>query len=510
MMKKNQFIPLILVAILSSAITLAAYKMTGLDKNLVVFEEVKANKDSDSLIKLTKKDKASSDRTIDLSLDFTEIAKKTTPSVVHITTTQNSNFSRNREQGNREMPDIFREFFGDSFDGEFFRQNPNQPQQSSGSGVIVSQDGYIVTNNHVVSNAAQIEVVLQNKQTYTAKMVGVDPSTDLAVIKIEAQNLPNMALGNSDQVEVGEWVLAVGNPFNLESTVTAGIVSAKGRNLNILRGKDRAPIEAFIQTDAAVNPGNSGGALINTKGELVGINTAIATPTGTFAGYSFAVPVNLVRKVMKDLIEYGQVQRGYLGITIREIDGKFAKEKGLENITEGVYVEEVLPEGAAAEAGIKSGDVVIGLDGKKIKSSPELLEEVAKRRPGNKINLELIREGKTKNIDVFLKNKAGEAKIAARPQSEVLRELGLDLEEVSAEKCKELGIKSGVKVVRLYPGKILNQTNMREGFIITQFGETPVKSVDDFLKKIENHKGGVLLSGIYENVSGEYYYGFGL
>ncbi len=502
-MNKSKLIPLILVAVLSSTLTLATYKIAGLDRNLVLFEEASSGKaENEGLIKLTKKEKLAE---LNTSLDFTEIATKTTSSVVHITTTQNPRTAQRDTR--RDMPDIFREFFGEQFNGEMM---PRGPQQSSGSGVIISKDGYIVTNNHVVSNASEIEVVLQNKQSYKATMIGVDPSTDLAVIKIDANDLPNIVLGNSDEVKVGQWVLAVGNPFNLESTVTAGIISAKGRNLNILRDKDQAPIEAFIQTDAAVNPGNSGGALINTQGELIGINTAIATPTGTFAGYSFAVPVNLVRKVMKDLIEYGEVQRGYLGISIREIDGKFAEEKGFENISEGVYVQEVMPQSAAAEAGIKAGDIITGLEGKTIKSSPELLEEVAKRRPGNKINLEIRRNGKTQKIDVFLKGKAGENKVAANPQSKILRELGVDLEDLSTEECAELGIKSGVRVKRILPGKVRSQTNMREGFIITKIGEEGIKSQEDFLKKIENIKGGVLLSGIYGNNSGEYYYGFGM
>jgi Do/DeqQ family serine protease len=507
-MNKSKLIPLLLVAVFSSTLTLATYKIAGLDKNLVIFEETnKPNTDNQNLIKLTKKERLGE---LDLTMDFTEIAAKTTSSVVHITTTQNNSTSQGNRRSTQEMPDIFREFFGDQLDGGEFRRMPQGPIQASGSGVIISKDGYIVTNNHVVGDASDIEVVLQNKQSYKATLVGVDPSTDLAVIKIEANDLPNLALGNSDEVKVGQWVLAVGNPFNLESTVTAGIISAKGRNLNILRDKDQAPIESFIQTDAAVNPGNSGGALINTQGELIGINTAIATPTGTFAGYSFAVPVNLVRKVMKDLIEYGQVQRGYLGISIREIDGKFAEEKGLKNISEGVYIQEVMPQSAAADAGLKAGDIIIGLEGKRIKSSPELLEEVAKRRPGNKINLELIRNGTTKKIDVFLKGKIGETEIATRPQNELLRDLGIDLEEVSPEECKELGIKSGLKVTGIYPGKIRSQTNMREGFIITKMADENVKSVEDFLKKVENQQGGVLLSGTYENASGLFYYGFGM
>ena len=361
---------LALVAMMSSIFTISAYKLVGFDRNLVIFEASKSGNTDENLVKLAKKDGDTKAGKLDLPADFIAAAEKTTPTVVHIFATQD--ISKNQRFQNNDIPDFFRDFFGDDFGGNL-RKNPRGPQQaqSSGSGVILSQDGYIVTNNHVVANASSLEVTMNDQRTYKAEVIGTSPEMDLAVIKIKETNLPHIVFGNSDNVKVGEWVLAVGNPFNLESTVTAGIVSAKGRNLNILREKGLDAIESFIQTDAAVNPGNSGGALINTQGELIGINTAIATPTGTYAGYSFAVPVNIVRKVVKDLIEYGTVQRGYLGVTIRQLDGKYAEEKGIKNISEGVYVESVAENSAAKEAGVQAGDVIVGLDGKKIKSSPE-------------------------------------------------------------------------------------------------------------------------------------------
>ncbi|NJL12537.1 MAG: Do family serine endopeptidase [Microscillaceae bacterium] len=507
-MRLKNFLTLFLVALLSSGATVGMYAWIGLNRNVVVFEEARPTTNDQNLAQFTKKEGETLSRSSEVPFDFTEAAAKTTPSVVHIMAVQTVQSNRSQQ-----MPDLFREFFGDEFNEEFFRRSPRGPQQaqSSGSGVIVSTDGYIVTNNHVVDSASEIEVILNNKQTYKAKVIGTDPSTDLAVLKIEAQDLPNIVLGNSDEVQVGQWVLAVGNPFNLESTVTAGIVSAKGRNLNLLRDRDQAPIEAFIQTDAAVNPGNSGGALINPNGELIGINTAIATPTGTYAGYSFAVPVNLVRKVMKDLIEYGQVQRGYLGVTIRQVDGKFAQEQGLEGISEGVFVNEVMPGSAADEAGIKSGDVIIGLDGRKIKSSPELLEEIAKRRPGNKVSLELLRNGKPQTIAVFLKGKSGNSDLAQGSNAELIRELGATFETLSPAQAKELGVAGGVVLKNLQRGTLSEQTNIQEGFVITHLSEEPVKNVDDLLTKLEKRrgKGGVLLEGRYPQSSRKHYYGFG-
>ena len=328
---------------------------------------------------------------------FTRAASISTPTVVHVKTkyTQESNSAE--------------EFYGDEMYQWFFGDQQMAPRQSagSGSGVIVSSDGYIVTNNHVIDNASEIEISLSNNKSFTTTLVGRDRDTDLALLKIEADGLPFIEFGNSDEALIGEWVLAVGNPFDLSSTVTAGIVSAKGRNINILEnveGRTNTAIESFIQTDAAVNPGNSGGALVNTDGKLIGINTAIATPTGTFAGYSFAVPSNLVEKVVVDLKEYGAVQRGFIGVNIANVDNILAEELGLFE-TNGVYLQGVIEDGAADEAGLVKGDVIIAIDGEKMTSTSTLQEKIGGYRPGNIIEVSYIHQGNTYSTKLSLKNK---------------------------------------------------------------------------------------------------------
>jgi Do/DeqQ family serine protease len=314
---------------------------------------------------------------------FNEAAEKVMPAVVHITSIKEYRPRSAEEQR-------FYDFFG-----------APQPSKGTGSGVIISPKGYIVTNNHVINGASTVEVVLHDKRKFQARVIGTDPSTDLAVLQIEAANLPVVAMTNSDEAKIGEWVLAVGNPFELTSTVTAGIISAKGRNINILGG--RQSIESFIQTDAAVNPGNSGGALVNVKGELLGINTAIATPTGTFAGYSFAVPINLVKKVVQDLIDFGEVRRGFLGVMIQEVDDALAKKLNL-TVPQGVYVQDLMPEGGAAEAGVKKGDVIVAVNGNSIKNVAELQEKIGSRNPGEAVSLTVVRDGSSKELMVKLKN----------------------------------------------------------------------------------------------------------
>jgi serine protease Do len=325
------------------------------------------------------------------SVGFGAAAASTLQQVVHIR-------SRVAMQAPR---DPFYEFFGDGFWGPQYQnqQRQQQFQEASGSGVIVSSDGYIVTNNHVIDRAAEVIVSLHNGRGYKAEIIGTDPSTDLAVLKIEEKNLPEAGLADSDEVHVGDWVLAVGNPFNLASTVTAGIVSAKARNINILT--DNSAIESFIQTDAAVNPGNSGGALVNLKGDLIGINTAIATPTGTFAGYSFAVPSNIVKKVMTDLIEHGEVRRGYLGVVIQDLSWQLAQQLGLET-SQGVVVANLVPNGPADKAGLKVKDVILEIEGEPIQSTSRLLEIIASHKPGDEANVVIQRDGKKRNVSIRL------------------------------------------------------------------------------------------------------------
>ncbi|MBA2745933.1 MAG: trypsin-like peptidase domain-containing protein, partial [Flavisolibacter sp.] len=319
------------------------------------------------------------------ALEFVEASESTVPAVVHVTTTYGATSSNNQSYNP----------FQDFFWGDRGSRNPT-PAMSSGSGVIISEDGYIVTNNHVVANSDKVEITLNDKRTLLAKVIGTDPSTDLALLKIDEKGLPFIPYGNSDVVRVGEWVLAVGNPFNLTSTVTAGIVSAKARNIHILPDQ-QFPIESFIQTDAAVNPGNSGGALVNTNGDLIGINTAIASNTGAYTGYSFAIPVNMVKKVVDDLLEYGNVQRGFIGVNIRDIDSKFAVEKGIKSL-KGVYVAGITEGGAAASAGIREGDIITKISGNNVNTSPELQEQVSRFRPGDKVEVTLVREGDEKTV----------------------------------------------------------------------------------------------------------------
>ena len=383
------------------------------------------------------------------------------------------------------------------------------PGISTGSGVIISSDGYIVTNNHVIEDGATLEVTLFNKRIYEAKVIGKDASTDLALIKINQFDLPFIEFGNSDSTRIGEWVLAVGNPFNLTSTVTAGIVSAKGRNINILEGNYK--IESFIQTDAVVNPGNSGGALVNTNGDLVGINTAIITQSGSYEGYSFAVPANLVRKVVEDLKEYGIVQRGFLGVTIEDVDEAIAKKSGLQKL-EGVHIAQINPNSAAEDAKLQTGDVITHINEVKVPSMPELQEQIARYRPGDQLSIQYIRDGKMYKTDITLKDKRNRTTLSSkknvRKEVELLDELGFELRPVSSAEVKALGIKNGVKVISVRKGSKIDRTNLIPGFVITKVNDSPVSTVDELMALIDKADGKVMLEGVYEDNPGEYFYAF--
>lgn len=440
-------------------------------------------------------------------LDFTETTTKVLDAVVHIkSTSTRANGAQSFEY--RQLPDPFKDFFGDMFKG----QNPEgnlqpQPMVGTGSGVIINEKGYIVTNNHVIDRADEVEVTLYNNETYKATVIGTDPTTDLALLQIKADELSTMALVNSDDVEVGEWVLAVGNPLGLNSTVTAGIVSAKARNINI--NKEKFAVESFIQTDAAINPGNSGGALVNLEGNLIGINTAIASRTGSYNGYGFAVPSNIVTKVVEDLLKYGSVQRGMLGVTIRTMDGSLAKEKDVDFV-KGVWIENVGENSAADKAGIESGDIITKIDDVSVTTSPRLQEMIARKRPGDQVNVIVDRGGKIKEFSVVLENAMGNTEIVKREKKEILNLLGADFETLDADKAEEMDIEGGVQVVRLYAGKIRKETQMREGFIITHIDGKKVKDVEDVAKALENKDGGVMMEGIYEGAKDKYYYAFGM
>ncbi len=421
--------------------------------------------------------------------DFTKAADATIHAVVHVKT-----FYTNNTRYNPFGTDPF-DFWG--------RPQKSNPQEASGSGVIITDDGYIVTNNHVVENADKVEITLNDNLSYSAKVIGTDPSTDLALLKINEKNLPFITYGNSDNVKVGEWVLAVGNPFNLTSTVTAGIISAKARNIGIL--PDQHKIESFLQTDAAVNPGNSGGALVNTNGELIGINSAIASTTGSYTGYSFAIPVNLVKKVMDDLVEYGSVQRGFIGVSIRDIDNKLMDDKGIKS-TQGVYVAGLTDGGAAAVAGIKEGDIILKIGDFVISSTPQLQEQIGRFRPGDKVNVTLLRAGKEQIVNVVLRNKDGDTKMTKSDQA--LNMLGATLESVNKDEIAKLGLRGGVKISKLLSGK-LRAAGIQEGFIITSVDKKPILTTDDLENALKTKQGGVLIEGVYPNGL-RAYYGFGI
>ncbi len=427
--------------------------------------------------------------------DFTYAAEKATPAVVHITTKMTRNVSR---QG--QMVDPFEDFFGGNpfGGGGGRRQQQPEAQEASGSGVIISADGYIVTNNHVVQDADEVSVVLNDKRSYKAKVISTDPSTDIAVIQVKATNLPFLTFGDSDGIRVGEWVLAVGNPFNLESTVTAGIVSAKGRQNIIDRDKDVNPLESFIQTDAAVNPGNSGGALVNLKGELIGINTAIYSRTGQFAGYSFAVPVGIVKKVAADLIKYGNVQRGYLGVNISEVNSKIVEEKGLK-VNDGVYVGGFPTGGSAAQsAGLKVNDVIVKIDGVPTGSQSKLMELVGRKRPGETVVVTVNRDGEIKDFNVVLKNKDGNTNIVKGEASSIITSdyLGAKLSNLSESEKAKYKVSGGAKITEVDPNGRLGYQGFDKGFVITKIDEKPVSDAKEIAEMLVSRKGRVKIEGI--------------
>ncbi len=418
--------------------------------------------------------------------DFVDAAERSVDAVVHIMT-------KVVRQSN-----TYNDFFG-ALLGQLYGypgQTRNNTMVAYGSGVVLTPDGYIVTNNHVVEGADEVEVTFNNKVKKTATIIGTDPTTDLALIKVEANDLQYLTFGDSDNVRIGEWVLAVGNPFNLTSTVTAGIVSAKARNLSILG--EGTSVESFIQTDAAVNPGNSGGALVNTKGELVGINAAIASHTGSYEGYSFAIPSNIVRKVVDDLLLYGTTQRGYLGVQIAELTQELAEKEGLENI-EGVYVAEVTEGGAAKLAGIKAGDVITSVAGKKVNSTTQLRESVGQYRPGDKVDVEVNRHGSHHHYELTLLNEAGNIDVVKNGESFFNSDLGLMLQPVNQNDKARLNIKSGLKIVEIRQGRFMG-SGITEGFVITKVNGNAVNSKTDLESALKNNRSRrTSMEGVYPN-----------
>jgi Do/DeqQ family serine protease len=500
----KQFFGLVLAAVLGSGITLAVVEWRE-EKNPRRVELTTAV--PSSAVAYTTNEKGEV-----VPMDFTGVAEKVTQAVVHI---------RSRSEGratadsrDREM-DPFRFFFGP---GNPFEQRQG-PSQSTGSGVIINANGYIVTNNHVVKGADQVTVTLHDNREFKAEVIGTDPDTDLAVLKVNQKDLPFLAFVNSDLSKVGQWVLAVGNPFNLNSTVTAGIISAKGRNINIINSgrsnqdgtPTRTAIESFIQTDAAINPGNSGGALVDLNGGLLGINTAIASPTGAYSGYGFAVPSNIVSKVVEDLITFGTVQRGWLGIEVRSVDSELAKAEDL-SVTEGAYVNgfgDFEDKSAAKSAGIQKGDVIVRLDNTPIKTSTALIEFIGRKRPGDKVEVTVNRGGKEKTFTAILKNREGSITAVKPEEKGALAALGIELEDADPKLLKQMDLTHGVRVKNVTTGKISRYTEIEKGFIITDIDNVAVKSAKQANEILSKKKPGdrIIISGYYPDSPRELIFG---
>lgn len=423
--------------------------------------------------------------------DFVTAAESTVHAVVHVKT------------------EIESEVYATPFDYFFGDPNANSKpriQMGSGSGVIISTDGYIVTNNHVINKAQSIKVSLNDDREYDAQIIGTDPTTDIALLKIQEEGLQYLTLSNSDEVRLGQWVLAIGNPFNLTSTVTAGIVSAKGRDINII--SDRSAIESFIQTDAAVNPGNSGGALVNTKGELIGINTAISTHTGSFEGYSFAVPSNIVRKVVEDLLEFGKVQRAFIGVSISDLSPGLIEQENLE-INEGVYIGGTTTDGAASEAGLQKGDVITAIDNIDIKKSSQLQEMIGRKRPGDEVQVRINRNGVIKNYNVVLRNVNGNTDLIRKGDDTFVKLLGCKLEPISSAKSSELKIDYGIEVLEVNGG-IFADLKIPSGFVITSINRRKIKTIEDLNLSVKglSKDDPVIIQG-YTPTGKMKYYAFG-
>ena len=469
----RKYLPLVVASVIGGAISVAIY--SNLTNKQMTYAQ------SDSTMQGARPMQVSYSGMV----DFTAAASATVDAVVHV---------KIRSQYTVVENPIYNFLFG----------RPNYQQQempvvAAGSGVIISRDGYIVTNNHVVEGADALEVTLDDNRTFTAKVIGADPTTDIALIKIDGDNFPFIPWGNSDNLKVGEWVLAIGNPFNLASTVTAGIVSAKARNINIIN-KNTA-IEAFIQTDAAVNPGNSGGALVNTAGELVGVITAIASPTGSFSGYSFAVPERIARKIVSDLMEYGTVQRAFIGISINEVTSEMAQKNGVTSL-KGVYVSSVADGGAAAEAGIKAGDVILKVNDVEVNKVSELHEQIGRYRPGQQITVTVLHGDKTRTMNLTLRNIDGGTSL--QTQGETMEILGASVRTINPQTASNLRIRGGVEITSVADGKF-KQAGIKEGFIITSVNRHPMRSADELKAILSNSKGGIYIEGVYPNGKSAYY-----
>lgn len=460
---RNLFLGATVVAVSAAVASVTTYKV--LEKRDVAAQAVAA----DSGLQIHK---ASMPQTFGMQerVDLTDAADKSLHAVVHIKSTENS-----KTRTVRRAPDIYDFFFGDGMGRQ--QEIRTQPRVGFGSGVILTEDGYIVTNNHVIDGADEIDVTLNDNRSFKGRLVGSDDKTDLALIKIEVdEKLPALPVGDSDELKVGEWVLAVGNPFNLTSTVTAGIVSAKARTLGVYNGG----IESFIQTDAAINQGNSGGALVNARGELVGINAVLTSPTGSYAGYGFAIPTSIMTKVVSDLKQFGTVQRAILGIMGGTVTSELVEQKDL-GVVDGVYVSEILPDGAAEDAGIEVGDVIVAVDGSKVKNMAQMQEMFTKHQPGDKVELTVVRNKKEKKVDVTLKNVQGNTSVVKNADLDML---GATFKELDDKDKRLYKVNYGLKVLDVAKGRFAD-AGIKKGFVVLKVNNTPVKSVDDMQKAVK-------------------------
>jgi serine protease Do len=491
-MKLQQIVPVILISAVTSIGSMWAYN------KYVVSKEVYTYRSSDSNSNRIPSNYAGFFDGVNGSpTDFTEAAASAIPATVHIKTKTTRSASNNLPKRS-PLFDLF------GFDWDEGMAPRSLPQMSSGSGAIISEDGYIVTNNHVIDGQDEIMVSLSDRKTFKAKLIGADPSSDLAVIKIEAKGLPFLLYGNSDEVKVGQWVLAVGYPLNLEATVTAGIVSAKSRTLDINRRQSKVPVESFIQTDAAVNPGNSGGPLINTGGQLIGINSAIASPTGSYAGYSFTIPVNVVKKIIADLMKFGTVQRAYLGINYApdNLSEEVKKQEGIKD-GDGVYVMDVTKDGAASATGIKKGDFITKINSTPVRTGAEMVGQIATYRPGDKVKIGYRRDGKEYTSEVVLRNSSGTTDVV---KTSVLDKLGADLGTIDSKLAKEMGVKGGVIVKSIDENGAFSKTRMENGFVILKVNGKEINSVEQFRVEMEKAGSSVTLDGMYPGYEGVFRY----
>jgi serine protease Do len=476
-MKRKTIFATVLVTIVGTIITLFVYLHLN-DKP----EQTSGNENT-GVIERTAPALFASMQVQEGPVDFTYAAEQTVHAVVHVRVRSTVSYG-----GASDNP-LFEFFYGDHY------RQQERKVTGFGSGVIISTDGYIITNNHVVEDADSIQVTLNNNKKYFATLIGRDPDTDLALLKIKAENLPIIKYGDSDKLKLGEWVLAVGNPFNLTSTVTAGIVSAKGRSLDFEEGNRGTRIESFIQTDAALNMGNSGGALVNTKAELVGITSAIISPTGTYSGNSFAIPVNIVKKAVEDLRQYGKVQRAIIGINILPVTSDIAQKENLKNVS-GVYIASVISGGAAEEAGLRAGDIIIKLNDEEVANTAELQESVSQHHPGDKINVTYIRKGKENTISVVLKNIDNNTGVVLASSGETV--FGSKVEPLTSQDKKKFGIDTGVKITDVGEGRF-KEIGLRKGTVVFSINGRKVKNADEIRKASSDESNLTSIGGIQPN-----------